>query len=88
MAERCFDCKSAFKEAGKRFYCCERRESVCEKCAKMGCKKCSKKRDKIVHVQKCSFKTCKKLYDVDDMFFDFKGNYYLCPKCLGRDFRY
>ena len=37
---------------------------------------------------KCSHPKCLKWYDVEDMFFDFIGSYYLCPKCLLSDYRY
>ena len=42
----------------------------------------------MINVLTCSFSKCKKPFDVDDMFYDALGNYYLCPKCIGRDYRY
>jgi hypothetical protein len=36
----------------------------------------------------CSTVKCKRLYDKDDMFYDFKGSYYLCPRCLARDYNH
>ena len=89
MTQRCFECKTAFKENANRFYCCNRRQSICTTCANnKKCHDCGKHREKRVEVGKCSKRTCFKYYDVEDMFFDFKGNYFICPKCLAPEFRY
>ena len=44
-----------------------------------------KRENKIIFVE-CSNGRCRRIYDIEDMFYDFKGNYYICPKCIRKDF--
>ena len=88
LAQRCDECHMPFREGYHRYYCHDRTKSVCEKCYKKVCKECKKPRNNLIEVFECSNNRCHKVYDKEDMFYDFKGNFYICPRCLVKDYNY
>lgn len=88
LAQRCSECKLAFGSRTNRYYCCNKIKSVCDKCSSKPCKECKQPRRNALKVSKCSYINCKQLYAEDDMFFDFKGPYYICPKCMARNYSF